>query len=328
MKKMIAAALLAPLLAAAAVLAALLLYHVALTPTCEKRAGESGIPCRAVISHRGASRDAPEETAPAYLLARDLGADYLEMDVQRTADGVIVALHDDTLERTTNVREIFPGRERDPVASFTLAELRRLDAGSWFNARYPDRARQSFAGVPVATLEEIIDIAERGAAPPGLYIETKSPELHPGIEGELVRLLRRRGWIGNPAKRGRVIFQSFSLESLGKLAGLAPEVPRVYLVDEDTERDRGSWEALVRDARAAGSGIGPVGYLAYPWHSGPARRAGLLVHVYTINLPWQMRLITLFGADGLFTDRPDILLGIQGRGRGDAPADILARHGF
>ncbi|MBN2078626.1 MAG: glycerophosphodiester phosphodiesterase [Spirochaetes bacterium] len=328
MKRKIAAALLATPLAAAAVMAALLLYHVVLTPPCGKRAGESGIACRAVIAHRGASHDAPEETAPAYILARDLGVDYLEMDVQRTADGVIVALHDDTLERTTNVKAVFPGREKNPVSSFTMAELRRLDAGSWFNGLSPDRARDSFAGATIPTLDEIIAIAEGGVNRTGLYIETKSPEIHPGIERELVRLLRRRGWIGVPAKRGRVMFQSFSLESLGKLAGLAPEIPRVYLVDEDTERDRGSWEALVSDARAAGSGIGPVGYLAYPWHTGPARRAGLLVHVYTINLPWQMRLITFFGADGLFTDRPDILLKIQGRGTGDTPASILARYGF
>ncbi|MGV8378035.1 glycerophosphodiester phosphodiesterase family protein, partial [Pseudomonas aeruginosa] len=68
----------------------------------------------------------PEETAAAYLLARDLGADYLEADVQRSRDGVLVALHDDTLERTTDVAEVFPERAKDPVSSFTLAELKRL----------------------------------------------------------------------------------------------------------------------------------------------------------------------------------------------------------
>ncbi|EPM99942.1 glycerophosphodiester phosphodiesterase, partial [Pseudomonas syringae pv. actinidiae ICMP 18804] len=74
--------------------------------------------------HRGASFDAPEETIPAYTLARDLGADYLEMDIQRTKDGVLIALHDDVLERTTNIAQVFPTRVKDPVSTFTLAELK------------------------------------------------------------------------------------------------------------------------------------------------------------------------------------------------------------
>ncbi|TFH42038.1 MAG: glycerophosphodiester phosphodiesterase, partial [Chrysiogenales bacterium] len=60
----------------------------------------------------------------------------------------------------------------------------------------------------------------------------------------------------------------------------------------------------------------------------PAHRAGLLVHVYTINLPWQMRLITLFGGDGIFTDRFDLLLRIRGRTPPATPDAILTRHGF
>ncbi len=317
-------------LAAAAIAAAgaVLLYQVVLPPGCEEIAGESGIPCGAVIAHRGASYYAPEETAPAYLLARDLGADYIEMDIHRTADGALIVHHDDTLERTTNVREVFPGREKNRISSFTLAEIRRLDAGSWFNSRNPDRGHKSFAGLAIPTLDEIIDIAGTAAEGPGLYIETKSPGLYPGIEKDLVRLLQRRGLIENQSKNGRVIFQSFSTGSLDRLAKLAPGIPRIYLVDKDTERDRGGWGELVRAARAAGSGIGPVGYLAYPWHTGPAHRAGLLVHVYTINLPWQMRLITLFGGDGIFTDRCDLLLRIRGRTPPATPDAILTRHGF
>ena len=92
----------------------ILLYHMALPPGCGEIAGESGIPCGAVIAHRGASYHAPEETAPAYILARDLGADYIEMDIQRASDGALVAFHDDTLERTTDVARVFPGREKDP----------------------------------------------------------------------------------------------------------------------------------------------------------------------------------------------------------------------
>ena len=102
-----------------------------------------GIAHPAVIAHRGASYDAPESTTPAYLLARDQGADYLELDLQRSSDGVLVVVHDDVLSRTSDVAERFPERKDSPVSAFTLAELKSLDAGSWFNQAYPARARSS-----------------------------------------------------------------------------------------------------------------------------------------------------------------------------------------
>jgi glycerophosphoryl diester phosphodiesterase len=93
-----------------------------------------------VIAHRGASFDAPESTAAAYKTARDLGADYLELDLQRSKDGVLFALHDNNLQRTTDVATRSPSA-RTPGHEFTWKELQTLDAGSWFNAAYPDRAR-------------------------------------------------------------------------------------------------------------------------------------------------------------------------------------------
>ena len=104
-------------------------------------AATHGIPHPAVIAHRGASFDAPESTAASYKLARDLGADYLEMDLQRSKDGVLFALHDNNLQRTTDVATKFPERKDSPANAFTMAELKTLDAGSWFNTAYPDRAR-------------------------------------------------------------------------------------------------------------------------------------------------------------------------------------------
>ncbi|WP_434677278.1 glycerophosphodiester phosphodiesterase [Pseudomonas sp. R1-18] len=200
-----------------------------------------GLPWPAVVAHRGASFDAPEETIPAYILARDLGADYLEMDVQRTRDGVLIALHDDVLERTTNIAQVFPKRSKDPVSTFTLAELKQLDAGSWFNKAYPDRARDSFAGLQILTLDEVIDIAEGGANKPGLYIETKVPNQFPGIEADLKKVLAKRGWLGQrPAAAaghvnvahmpGRVVLQTFEKQSLELLQKEMPSVPKVLLL--------------------------------------------------------------------------------------------------
>ncbi|ALE89325.1 glycerophosphodiester phosphodiesterase [Pseudomonas versuta] len=206
-------------------------------------ASAQGIPHPAVIAHRGASFDAPESTAASYKLARDLGADYLEMDLQRSKDGVLFALHDNGLLRTTDVAKKFPERKDSPASAFTLAELKTLDAGSWFNQAYPQRARPSFVGLPILTLDEIIDIAQGNPQhKPGLYIETKEPKQFPGIERDLKNKLTERGWLkpvtttaGNVAPqtgegKGRVILQTFEKNSLELLQKEMPDTPKILLL--------------------------------------------------------------------------------------------------
>src|SRR5262245_43445885 len=96
-----------------------------------------------VIGHRGASAYAPENTIPAFLLAAQQGATFVEFDLQLTKDKRIVCLHDNSLERTTDVEQVFPDRARINGAArtwmledFTLEEIKRLDAGAWFDAKY------------------------------------------------------------------------------------------------------------------------------------------------------------------------------------------------
>src|SRR4029079_10591714 len=133
---------------------------------------------KVLIAHRGASAHAAGHTLEAYRLAIAQGADYVEQDLQITKDGVLVCLHDLTLERTTNVAVVFPerfvteqnnGREVKHwyVSDFTLSEIKRLDAGSWFDRK--------FRGARVPTFQEAIDLI-RGKA--GLYPETKEPEVY------------------------------------------------------------------------------------------------------------------------------------------------------
>lgn len=216
-------------------------------PIGQRLAENYGIPYHAAIAHRGVSYYAPEETRPAYRLARDLGADYLELDLQRTKDGHLIALHDTSLKRTTNIEQVFPDRADDPVNSFTLAEIKQLDAGSWFNAAHPGRARPGFAGLKILTLDEVRQIAENGANQPGLYLETKAPDLFPGIEKDLADYLLANGWIGAHARQapgdfderhhvdvgytpGRVILQTFSKDSLVKLDQKMPDTPKILLL--------------------------------------------------------------------------------------------------
>ncbi|WP_085683627.1 MULTISPECIES: glycerophosphodiester phosphodiesterase [unclassified Pseudomonas] len=217
--------------------------HAASQPTPVALAASEGIPHPAVIAHRGASFDAPESTAASYKLARDLGADYLEMDLQRSKDGVLFALHDDNLQRTTDVATKFPERKDSPANAFTMAELKTLDAGSWYNAKYPDRARPSYVGLKILTLDEIIDIAQANPKhKPGLYIETKEPKLFPGIEHDLKEKLQARGWLipagAKQAKNvasvgesnGKVILQTFEKSSLEMLQKEMPQVPKILLL--------------------------------------------------------------------------------------------------
>ncbi|MFJ3376510.1 glycerophosphodiester phosphodiesterase [Pseudomonas sp. NPDC086112] len=202
-----------------------------------------GIPHPAVIAHRGASFDAPESTAAAYKLARDLGADYLELDLQRSKDGVLFALHDNNLQRTTDVATKFPERKDSLANEFTIAELKTLDAGSWFNRAYPDRARPGYAGLKILTLDEIIDIAQGNPLhKPGLYIETKEPKQFPGIERDLKEKLQDRGWLSPVGSKlakselavgqgkGKVVLQTFEKSSLELLEKEMPQVPKILLL--------------------------------------------------------------------------------------------------
>ena len=144
---------------------------------------------RWLIAHRGASAYAPENTVPAFTLAAEQGATFVEFDLQLTKDRQIVCLHDNSLERTTDVEDVFPDRyvalsassratgegpqatRRWVIDDFTLAELKRLDAGAWFHAKFRDTRIPTFA--------ETID-SLRGRS--GLFIELKTPERYEGIE--------------------------------------------------------------------------------------------------------------------------------------------------
>ena len=287
------------------------------------------VPRHLAIAHRGASYWAPEETQPAFELARELGADYLEMDIQRTKDLALVAMHDDTPERTTNVAEVFPGREKQTISEFTLAELKQLDAGYWFNCKYPGRARTSFENKQILTLAEVLEIAGAKGRRCPVYTETKSADRYPGVERDLVALLKEKGWLetgedGLPP----VIFQSFHSESLVKLKELAPSVPRIYLVESEVLKKEGGWGPMLDRAAQIGAGIGPAGTLCWPWHVGSAHRHGLVVHAYTLDETWQFRLMALFGVDGCFTNRCDSLLGYYGKPPAKAAKEVLDAIGY
>ena len=263
------------------------------------------------IGHRGASGHAPEHTIPSYDLALWLGADYIEQDLQMTSDGVLVALHDDTLDRTAR------GLGRDctgPVITKALEQVKTCDVGSWFNESYPQYARDEYVGLRIPTLEEVFQRYGSGA---NYYIETKNPEAAPGMEEELLRLMEEYG-LRRPAAEGwQVLIQSFSPASLQKIHALDPSLPLIQLYDEETSE---AIRANLDTARAYAVGVGPFKGDVDAQLVEAAHARCLHVHPYTVNEEREMRALIELGVDGMFTNFPDRLVKTLGKGATDSKA--------
>jgi len=228
-----------------------------------------------VIAHRGASAYAPENTIAAFELAVRQGADMIELDVQRSADGVLVVFHDDTTERWDGQKRL--------AAMCTLAELRALDIG----------------GERVATLAEACAFArERGVR---LNVELKGA----GFSADVARMLRAE------QVEDLVLLSSFVEAALHEFAAASPQIARAYLMGNDTWRPdvrfREAWPfgALRRTGAVAWH---PTAELPFVTMLIPrVRRAGYQVNVWTIDDPATMRRLIGLGVDGIITNVPDVL---------------------
>jgi glycerophosphoryl diester phosphodiesterase len=258
------------------------------------------------IGHRGASAYAPEHTFAAYDLALEMGADYIEIDLQMTADGVLVALHDKTLNRTADAPEGVPERYcRGLVSKKTLEQIKMCDAGSWFSPEY--------AGEQIPTLEEIFQRYENEElyGTVNYYIETKNPEAAPGMEDELLRLMDKYGLIKPAAEDWRVLIQSFSAESLMEIheSELGSSLPLIQLYWAGTSK------SIQRDLDAVSEyavGIGPYKKDVDAALVEAAHEHCLAVHPYTVNTVEEMEELISLGVDGMFTNNPDLLEGVLG----------------
>jgi glycerophosphoryl diester phosphodiesterase len=253
------------------------------------------------IGHRGASGYAPEHTIPAYDLALEQGADYIEIDLQMTADGVLVAMHDDTLDRTATAPEGVPEENcTGPVIEKTLEQIKMCDVGSWFGPEY--------AGEQIPTLEEIF---QRYGTSVNYYIETKNPDAAPGMEEELLSLMDEYGLIKPAEKRWQVLIQSFSADSLMTIHDMNSELPLIQLYS-DTETSE-SIQASLADASRYAVGIGPSQSDVDAALVEAAHALCLDVHPYTVNETDEMKALIALGVDGMFTNFPDRLEELLGK---------------
>jgi glycerophosphoryl diester phosphodiesterase len=269
-----------------------------------------------LIAHRGASAYAPEHTLEAYRLAIKQGADFVEPDLQVTKDGVLVCLHDTTLERTTSVRQVYPDRAREvkgrktwPVVDFTLEEVQKLDAGSWMDAK--------FAKARVPTFQQMIDEV-RGKA--GIIPETKAPEVYGKLGLKMEKLLMdmlAKNKLDRPGADPKtpVVIQSFSAESLKVLRKDHDcKLPLVFLVGGGVAHT--SKEGL-KKVKAFADGIAPnkAVVLARPEMVKDAHDLGMSVTVWTFrakqtgkfeNVRKEMAyFLRDLKVDAVFTDNPD-----------------------
>lgn len=229
-----------------------------------------------IIAHRGASGYTPENTMAAFERAVQLGAGFIETDLHLTRDARFVAIHDDTLERTSNGHGL--------VRDHTLAELRALDVGLWYD--------RQFAGERIPTLEEILTFARHHDVV--FYLEIKHGAAW-GMHHTLVGVLQ------GAENAARTVVISFDASTLAPLPKLDPGIMMGLLADK-------SQPDLAKVATELGARqICPRANLITRELVDRAHAVDLQVVAWTVNDPDQMRSLIQTGVDGIMTDRPDRL---------------------
>ncbi|MBI5618944.1 MAG: glycerophosphodiester phosphodiesterase [Gammaproteobacteria bacterium] len=226
-----------------------------------------------VFAHRGASAAAPENTLRAIRRAIDMGADWIEIDVQQVQNTLVV-FHDDTLERTTN--------GRGPLAARTLTELRSLDAGD---------------GERIPLLSEVLDLID---ARVGLNIELKGPDVAAPVVALVRGLLQRR-----PAWRERLLLSSFDVAQTEHAACDRDGWKLGILFEERADA------AMERAIALGADSLHVSREMLSPALLSAAHRAGLAVYVYTVNTAEDLARCLALGVDGVFSDVPDRALALR-----------------
>ena len=237
----------------------------------------------AVIAHRGASAYYPENTIPSFEAAMAMGADMVELDVQLTADKEVVVFHDEKLSRCTN------GKGR--IADHTLASLKKLDAGNWFERKFRNER--------IPTLADVLDVCKnRMAVNIEIKTEAVSRMISGGIEERCMQIVEQAGM------KKHVVFSSFDPRAVRHLKRLDPKTVVAVLF---AKRIYGSQlpseivASLGADAfNCSRSELNKRWLVDIQAH-------GIPVHIYTVNDIRTMKKIIRLGVHGIFTNKPDVL---------------------
>ena len=269
------------------------------------------------IAHRGNRSLAPENTLAAARKGLEAGANLWELDVALSADGIPYLVHDDTLERTSNVAEIFPERRPWRTHQFSLAELRQLDFGAWFNATDPfgqiaagnvSAAEQAgYVGEPAPTLEEALAFTRESDWRVNVELKDLS-----GTPGEAVIVETVAALIEQMGMVERVIISSFNHDYLRRVKAANPNLVTAALVFAPVA-DAAAW---LRELQAKALNPNPesIDLAAID----PLRAQGFGVNVWTVNDEALMRRLIEARASGIFTDFPHVLASILAKCRVEA----------
>ncbi len=244
-----------------------------------------------LFAHRGASGHRPENSLPAFELALQMGAVYLELDVRMTRDGQLVVLHDRTVDRTTE--------GSGPVDEMTLREVQGLDAGYRFSREGDGDCPFRGRGIRIPTLEEVL------CTFPAALINIELKQNKPPMEEVLESLLKRNDALARvllASERGEIMERVRGRFGTGVATGISQE-ESVRFAQWLLSGRRGEMslrgQALQIPERLAGRD-----YIT-PYLVAAAHELGLEVHVWTVNDPARMRRFLEMGADGIMTDFPD-----------------------
>lgn len=235
-----------------------------------------------VIGHRGAAAYAPENTLEGIHTAADMGVDWVELDVKLTRDQVPVIFHDDTLDRTTN--------GSGALAETDYEDLKQLEAGSWYG--------ESFIGIKIPTLEEAVDVLlDRGL---GLNLEIKPCAGREKETAEAALDVLSQIWDDHD----KVLISSFQHVSLEAARDVAGDWPRGLLLPEEWPEN---WKELADYLEVSTVNVNNTGLQREDIEM-ITDDLDLPVLVYTVNDPDRARQLQGWGADGFFTDAPDVIL--------------------
>lgn len=244
-----------------------------------------------IIGHRGASAVAPENTLAAFERALCDGADGVEFDVRLARDGVPVCIHDATLQRTA--------LSDTAVAALTSSELKRADAGTWFNLRFPEKARDTFACARIPTLAETLELV--GPRSKVVYIEMKCDAAaeYAALAAAVVRGVRDLALVN------RAVVKCFEHEAIREVKRLAPEIRTAALFDRTLARPVISKRKIIARARACGADEVSL-------HRSLARRAvveaahsqGFEIVVWTADNPIWVKRARDWGIRSVITNDP------------------------
>jgi glycerophosphoryl diester phosphodiesterase len=261
------------------------------------------------IAHRGARSLAPENTLAAARKALEVGADMWELDLRMTADGELIVLHDSTLERTSNVREVFPDRKPWLVHEFSLDEIRLLDFGSWYGEQDPfgqiaagmvtESELANYAAEPAPTLREALTFTLEHNWRVNLEIKDLSENPgHSQVVAEVVSLVQELDMVD------LVLISSFHQDYLAQVSKIHCKFATALLV---SKLDPHPAELLRQ-----------LGVRAYHLRKTAVRstdikllnRQGFAVHVWNVNDQKTMQRLVRAGVSGIFTDFPQVLAAV------------------